>query len=404
MEKSIFRSFRFKVILYCMLSLLFTFATEGMVLTVGYVVYRSLSGANVKTVIETMPENNFYSNNNIAGLNNLENLKNNQAALPVVKQEFSQTMLVYIIVAAFVSSVVLFILYFLILTKKFSDYLEEIGKGINELSDGNFDTRIPIKDQDELTDIARNLNTMAGNIKHIIESRQKTENTKNELITSVAHDLRTPLTSIIGYLDLVSGKSLEDATKEKYISIAYNKSKRLEKLINDLFTYTKFEFGEVKMSYASMDLVKMMEQMLDEFYPSFIENGLEYKLTTNESSVIIVADGDQLARAFANLIGNAIKYGASGKNINIRIQRKEERVSVAIINFGELIPKKDIDNIFDKFFRVDNSRNEELGGTGLGLAIAKSIIQLHKGTIKAKSDFSGTVFEVELPLNNEKKE
>jgi len=273
-----------------------------------------------------------------------------------------------------------------------SSYLKEISKGIDELSIGNFDVRIPLRNDDEFTRIAQNLNRMAVEIKAIMEEERSTENKKNELITNVAHDLRTPLTSIIGYLDLVSKKDLPAEIKDKYIGIAFNKSIRLEKLIEDLFSYTKFEFGEVKFNKEEVDIVKMLYQLLDEFYPSFKENGLEYSFDVTVPSAIVGADGDYLARAFANLIGNAIKYGADGKNVNLRLDVKDKEVIVTITNYGEVIPKKDIAHIFEKFYRVEYSRNEEHGGTGLGLAIARNIFELHGGQVTARSGLNGTVF------------
>lgn len=400
MDKSIFRSFRFKIILYCLISMIFALLTEGSIFGIGYLIYKGLYSKNIAYTEQIYDFQPYFSNKNYGNYNDMGGFMNNMDDLPISKQEFSQPMLVFIVIMAIFTAVVLFVLYFLILTKKISTYITQIGYGINELSKGNFDTRIEIRDQDELTDIAKNLNTMASNIKTIIESERRVENTKNELITNVAHDLRTPLTSIIGYLDLVLNKSLDEKTKNKYIDIAFNKSKRLEKLIYDLFSYTNLEFGEVRMQSVEVDIVKMLEQLIDEFYPSFIDNELQCDYTTSDSSILILADGDLLARAFANLIGNAIKYGSSGKNVIIRIQRNMNEVTISITNYGELIPKKELTNIFNKFYRVDNSRNEGFGGTGLGLAIAKSIIQLHKGSIAAKSDFGGTVFEVNLPLND----
>lgn len=377
--------------------MIYTLITEGIIFGVGYLIYQALYIGHTKVVLEQANLNNYASNS--FGISNINNYRNNINELPTSSQEFSKTMFAFIVGVAILTGVVFFILYFLLLTKKYSTYIEQIGSGINELSAGNFEKRIEIKSDDELAEIAKKLNTMAINIKNIMESERKTESTKNELITNVAHDLRTPLTSIIGYLDLVRNNNLEDSTKVKYIEVAYNKSKRLEKLIEDLFAYTKFEFGEVKMHSTEVDLIKMLEQLLEEFYPSFMENQLEYKFVSNETSILIMADGDLLARAFANLIGNAIKYGISGKNIIVEVQKEKLGIRVIIVNFGELIPEKDLANIFNKFYRVDSSRNEELGGTGLGLAIAKSIVKLHKGNITAKSDFSGTKFEVYLPLS-----
>jgi signal transduction histidine kinase len=294
-----------------------------------------------------------------------------------------------------------FSIYFSLFTKKFSRYLNEITEGIKELSTGNFNAVIPLREEDEFTDIARQLNRMAKDIKDIMEKERSVENEKNELITNVAHDLRTPLTSIIGYLDIVSNKELQPDLREKYIGIAYSKSKRLEKLIDDLFMYTKFEFGQVALRLDQVDIIKLMEQLLDEFYPSFCDNGLEYELKVSAKHIMVEADGNLLARAFANLIGNAIKYGKNGKNINISLDTTQTQIIASIVNFGEIIPKKDIDKIFEKFYRVDSSRNTELGGSGLGLAIAKNIITMHNGTIQVRSSLEGTVFAVTLNLEGQ---
>jgi len=292
--------------------------------------------------------------------------------------------------------IVLFIVFFLMLTKKFIKYIHEISDGINQISQGNLNHRIIIPNEDEFAFLADKLNLMADNIKEIMENERRIENSKNELITSVAHDLRTPLTSIIGYLDLVSKKELDQETRERYISIAYNKSKRLEKLIDDLFTYTKFSFGEVKANITEVDMVKLINQLLDEFYPSFAEYNLEYDFISQCQQAVIMADGDLLARAFANLISNAIKYGREGKKIRIELAKNEEGVLIAVINYGNIIPQEDLDRIFQRFYRVESSRSSETGGSGLGLAIANSIIQMHNGKISVVSNEDGTVFSIEL--------
>lgn len=303
---------------------------------------------------------------------------------------------IFLVITNITAGIILFISYFLLLTKKFVVYIREISEGINEISLGNLEYRIVIKNEDEFALIANKLNQMADDIKEIMENERRSENAKNELITSVAHDLRTPLTSIIGYLDLVSTKQLPDEIRRKYIEIAYSKSKRLEKLIEDLFTYTKFNFGEVKAVYTEVDMVKLINQLLDEFYPSFAENNLEYQFVTDLNSAIIRADGGLLARAFANLISNAIKYGRDGKRIEIYLIKEKEKVAITITNYGEVIPKKDLDKIFTRFYRVESSRSSETGGSGLGLAIAHSIILLHGGTVSANSSEDGTKFTIEL--------
>jgi signal transduction histidine kinase len=296
-----------------------------------------------------------------------------------------------------IAGVALFILYFLLLTKKFVIYIKEIYNGINEISLGNFNNRVVINNEDEFALIADKLNKMAEDIQKIMEYERRSEEAKNELITSVAHDLRTPLTSIIGYLDLVSTKILPEDVRRNYIEIAYNKSKRLEKLIEDLFTYTKFNFGEVKAVYGIVDMVKLIDQLLDEFYPIFTDNNMDYHFSSSHSSVEVLADGDLLARAFANLISNAIKYGRNGERIEIVLTKDDDKVTIRSTNFGEVIPEKDLEKIFTRFYRVESSRSSETGGSGLGLAIAHSIITLHGGTIYATSSNDSTVFTVELP-------
>ncbi|MHB8130491.1 MAG: sensor histidine kinase [Mobilitalea sp.] len=354
MKNKIFKSFRFEIVLYSLLSLLYTLISIAVVHIGFFIVFRKDA------------------------------------------QQLSGASAVIVSVVTIAVGIVLFIAYFLLLTTKFIAYIKAISEGINEISLGNLDNRIEIKNEDEFALLADKLNQMANDIKEIMENERRSEYAKNELITSVAHDLRTPLTSIIGYLDLVSSKDLSQDTQRKYIGIAYNKSKRLEKLIEDLFTFTKFNFGEVKATYTEVDMVKLLNQLVDEFYPSFAEYHLEYEFTTTNSSAVIKADGDLLARAFANLISNAIKYGKDGKNILINLCKNEVEVVVTITNYGEVIPTEDLKRIFQRFYRVESSRSSETGGSGLGLAIAQSIIEMHGGMISAKSDTEETVFTVGL--------
>ncbi|HCL04392.1 MAG TPA: two-component sensor histidine kinase [Lachnoclostridium phytofermentans] len=407
MEEKFIHSFRYRNLWYSILSAILALLTVLFFLgVVNFISYTLLSNQEVKQTLETSASDYITQNSNSINNSVKEdiyresmNSKNVQSDAKPLKSSQSNDKYdpVIIFIALFIGFAS-FITYFLIFTKRMSSYLKEISKGIDELSIGNFDVRIPLRNDDEFTRIAQNLNRMAVEIKAIMEEERSTENKKNELITNVAHDLRTPLTSIIGYLDLVSKKDLPAEIKDKYIGIAFNKSIRLEKLIEDLFSYTKFEFGEVKFNKVEVDIVKMLYQLLDEFYPSFKENGLEYSFDVTVPSAIVGADGDYLARAFANLIGNAIKYGADGKNVNLRLDVKDKEVIVTITNYGEVIPKKDIAHIFEKFYRVEYSRNEEHGGTGLGLAIARNIFELHGGQVTARSGLNGTVFEVVLPI------
>ena len=276
-------------------------------------------------------------------------------------------------------------------------YISRISSAIQNISKGDLNTAIEVRGDDEFTAMAVNLNKMVGDIRNLMDKEREAERTKNELITNVAHDLRTPLTSIIGYLELLSGKvEIPAEMQKKYIDIAYAKSKRLEKLIEDLFGFTKMNYGKVAMHVSKVDIVKLLSQLLEEFYPSFKDKNLSYELQSNVPGKVITADGNLLARLFDNLINNAIKYGADGKRVLVQIQAEEEIVTVSVTNYGYVIPENELPLIFNKFYRVEQSRSTHTGGTGLGLAIAKSVAEMHGGSIQVKSDLDGTVFTVKL--------
>lgn len=394
MKNNLVKGFKFEIVISCIISFLLMAITEiAFCLIVNFSI-NTFYNIKYKSKIDNLKENIINNSIKIQGNKDYGKF---EIEKQVERFKISFPILVIILV---IMGIVLFVLYFMMLIRKYINYLEHISKVMSNISEGNFDAKADIRFNDEFTLIAKNLNKMTQDIQQIIESERGIENTKNEMIASVAHDLRTPLTSIIGYLGLVLKKdNINIDTKDKYINIAYNKSLRLQKLIEDLFTYTKFNFDDVIMKFSNMDLVKLIEQVLDEFYPNFEEFGLYYKFETNKPSIIINADGDMLARLFANLVSNAIKYGKDGKVIRIKIIEKQNEVVVKIINYGELIPKEDLENIFDMFYRVEASRSVETGGTGLGLTIAKNIVQCHGGDISVKSDFNGTEFKVRFYLN-----
>lgn len=289
---------------------------------------------------------------------------------------------------------------FLLLQRKSLKYIGKIAVAVQNISEGDLNTQIEVLGDDEFSMIAENLNRMGADIRELMDKEREAERTKNELITNVAHDLRTPLTSIIGYLELLSkGIPLEPEMQQKYIDIAYTKAKRLEKLIEDLFGFTKMNYGKISMNVGNVDIVKLLGQLLEEFYPSFADKNLTYELVSNVPAQIITADGNLLARLFDNLINNAIKYGADGKKVLVKVHADEEIVTVSVTNYGYVIPADELPLIFNKFYRVEQSRSTMTGGTGLGLAIAKSIVDMHGGTITVASDLNGTVFSVKLKIH-----
>ncbi len=304
----------------------------------------------------------------------------------------------YIILA-----VILFALIFYLLERPAISYIRRLSEGINAVASGDLESRIEVIGDDEFSEMAENINHMTDELRELLRSEREAEQSKNDLITNIAHDLKTPLTSIIGYLELLSGGKVELSPdmEKKYLKIAYNKSKRLEQLIADLFSFTKLSYGRITMKVGYVDIVKLLSQLLEEFYPNFSEAGVSYELRSNVDSLEIAADGSLIARVFENLIGNAIKYGAEGKKVIVRVsaEPQNDAVEVKVINFGYVIPEKDLPQIFEKFYRVDQARSTKTGGTGLGLAIAKEIVEMHGGSITASSDLSGTVFCVRLKIH-----
>ena len=309
-------------------------------------------------------------------------------------------------------SVLLFVLFgiavfsfiFLMMQRKTARDIETIANAVQQISEGDLTTKLDVTGEGELTEIAENISRMEKDIRDLIEKERNSEQSKTDLITNVAHDLRTPLTSIIGYLELLrKNNGISPEMRQKYLDIAYNKSERLQKLIEELFGFTKLSYGKVNLNIKEVDIVKLLAQLLEESYPNFAKNGLSYDYVSNTGSQIIEADGDLLARLFDNLINNAIKYGKEGKRVKVNLRADREIVTIKIVNYGYVIPEKELPLIFDRFYRTDHSRTTQNGpgGTGLGLAIVKNITDMHHGAVSVSSDLSGTVFTVKLKIHFE---
>lgn len=299
-------------------------------------------------------------------------------------------------------AVIIFTTLFVLISYDTIQYLKEIIIGIERMKNGDMEFELRVEGEDELALIANSINEMRMQISSDNETKRLAEKTKDELITNVAHDLRTPLTSIIGYLDLVRREDLlTPAQQKKYIGIVYDKAKSLETLIKDLFDYTRYDKDKFKMHKSRFDLNQFINQMVDEFYPSLTEKGLHCVKELSKEPLFVYCDGELLARAVGNLMSNAVKYGADGKQVEVYTKKRDSKCQIQIVNYGRIIPKEDLEKIFDKFFRVEGSRSLKTGGTGLGLAIAKNIVELHGGNISAKSGFAGTMFQIEIPLSQE---
>ncbi|MBH5316374.1 HAMP domain-containing histidine kinase [Paenibacillus sp. GSMTC-2017] len=287
--------------------------------------------------------------------------------------------------------------YFYLLTRRYVSYFREISRGINQLSGGDFSYRVDIRSNDEIGDIARDINLASEKLKQAVERGDFAENSKEQLVLNLAHDLRTPLTSVIGYLDFIlKGKDLTIDEMKYYTTIAFTKSQRLEKLIDELFEITRMNYGKQNIRQAPLDLSELLTQLNEEMYPVFEKNGLTARLAI-APNLMVSGEGDLLARVFENLLSNASRYGKDGEYIDIRGSQEQEQVVIQIVNYGKFIPPDELPHVFDMFFTGDRARTQQEGSTGLGLFIAKNIVEQHEGTISVKSDRIRTEFEVRLP-------
>lgn len=220
---------------------------------------------------------------------------------------------------------------------------------------------------------------------------------KNDLIAYLAHDLKTPLTSVVGYLSLLEeAPDMPPEQKAKYVHITLDKALRLEKLINELFEITRYNLHEIVLETEAIDLGYMLAQITDEFYPLLKGHGNTVHLEA-EAGMTVTADPDKLARVFNNILKNAIAYSYPDTPIQIRAWQQDNRIRVSFSNSGRTIPQQKLTMLFDKFYRLDDARSSNTGGSGLGLAIAKEIVAAHHGSITAASENQVTTFLVELP-------
>ncbi|WP_259391304.1 cell wall metabolism sensor histidine kinase WalK [Paenibacillus sp. 1011MAR3C5] len=277
----------------------------------------------------------------------------------------------------------------------------KINDTVRQIADGQLEMnhQITVRQRSGFGVLARNVNRLSDRLQHALEEERRAEQAKNELITNVSHDLRTPLTSVVGYLGLIEQDRYRDEVELRhYIAIAYKKSQHLHELIDDLFEYTRMRHDTIALKLEPINLVEMLGQLLVQYHMPLEEVGMVSQLHSEEKQITVRADAGKLARVFENLISNAMSYGREGKRIDVWIALMEGKVSVAIVNYGEPISAIDLPHIFDRFYRADKSRTRWSGGSGLGLAISKSIVEKHGGAIDADSNTERTVFRVILPL------
>lgn len=290
--------------------------------------------------------------------------------------------------------IALFLIFYNLAIKRILHYLSSVEKAIDDVREDNEE---PVKLATELQPISDKLTSLKMTLKRkelaSIESEQK----KNDLVVYLAHDLKTPLTSIIAYLTMLDGqKNMPDEDREKYIHVSLEKATRLGELINEFFEITRFNLQDIVLEKVQLDLSVMLEQLADESYGVLAEKYMTCRVDADEK-LIVDGDPDKLARVFENLLRNAIAYSYSDTEIAIEAHREDSEIVITFTNQGHQIPEQKLKAIFEKFYRVDNARSSQTGGSGLGLSIAKQIVELHGGRIEAASDRYYTTFTVHLP-------
>jgi two-component system, OmpR family, sensor histidine kinase VanS len=289
------------------------------------------------------------------------------------------------------------IIFFFLLTKRYSLYFHEISTGIHHLARGDFKHPIQLQSNDEFGQIAKDINLASKKLEEAIERGDFSESSKDQLVVNLAHDLRTPLTSVLGYLDLIlKDDNLTEEQTNHFLKIAFTKSQRLEKLLDELFEITRMNYGMLPLKKTEINISDLLIQMKEEMYPLFEKNDLTVR-TNLPPELPLAADGELLARVFENLLTNANRYGYDGQYVDINGFMDDGEVVVQVVNYGDTIPENELPHLFDMFYTGDKSRTAQEDSTGLGLFIAKNIVEQHQGTIAVESSLRKTQFEVRLP-------
>jgi two-component system sensor histidine kinase VanS len=281
--------------------------------------------------------------------------------------------------------------------KKTAGYIEDIAAASMALvQPDDEDIRLP----EELREIEDRMNQIKRTALQNERDAKEAERRKNDLVVNLAHDIRTPLSSVIGYLSLLDeAPDMPAEQRIKYAGITLEKAFRLEHLIEEFFEITRFNLSSIVLNKGKINLSFMLQQMADEFYPMLSPQGKKAIVHASDD-LIVWGDADKLSRVFNNILKNAIAYSYDGSVIDITAFEQAKSKVIQFINIGDPIPPQKLETIFERFYRLDTSRSSQTGGAGLGLAIAKEIVNAHGGTITAQCDGDKTTFSVFLPVGN----
>ena len=300
-----------------------------------------------------------------------------------------------------VATMVLMLIAFYLAMGRFTRWLDDIRTATRRVVE---DHEQPVVLPRELSPIQEDLNAIQRQLRAREEAARESEQRRGDLVAFLAHDLKTPLTSVMGYLTLLKDDpGLTPEQRAKYTGIALDKARRLEELLGEFFDITRMDLEGEPGERRPIQLSMLLEQLSDEFYPLFAEKELRCSVEI-QHHLVVPGDPDKLARVFDNVLRNAVSYSAPGGRVDIHARSVGRQAEITIRNEGLEIPEGELANIFQKFYRLDAARSSRTGGAGLGLAIAKEIVESHGGTIRAESNGRLTSFVISLPLYREKKE
>ncbi|MRH43467.1 GHKL domain-containing protein [Aquibacillus halophilus] len=276
-------------------------------------------------------------------------------------------------------------------------YFNQIVEKTNELAKGNLGNDLQVTGKSVFAQLASNINVLKQGVRASQNEQAKSERLKTELITNVSHDLRTPLTSIITYTELLKSGDVSSDESAAYLEIIDRKSQRLKVLIDDLFEVSKMASGNIQLTKEKVDLVQLLQQALAEYDDTINDSSLQFRITNIDKPVYSLVDGQKLWRVFDNLIGNILKYSLEYSRVYINLSTKNDRAIITFKNVSKYELGENSDELFERFKRGDTSRQTE--GSGLGLAIAQSIVDLHEGSLDMDTD--GDLFKVCISLKLE---
>lgn len=271
------------------------------------------------------------------------------------------------------------------------DYLKYIAQG-------HYEIRIPQTDLGEMDEVVSSINHLVDSTVRAIEEERKIEKSKDELITNIGHDIRTPLTSVIGYLGLIENQQYHSQEElARYAHVAYRKAQQMQSLVQDLFTYTATRQTTTEISPVQVQVLRFMEQLVADFELSAREKTIELRLDIRPKNLVASFDVDKMARVFHNLLSNALKYGIGAHYIELLAYQEEDYIYFKVKNDGQPLDQSELEDIFQRSYRADQSRSANQPGTGLGLAIVRNIVELHHGRVYAEVEGKKTIFTIEIP-------